>query len=187
MIKVNLLKDHAVRAHRTFVKPTVSRTGLIMAAIAVLVICVMGAWTLYVRQQVKKSIETRDELSKQEMRLKALQTEIDKFEKLKKMRKDRIDVIENLKAAQTGPVLLLNSVIQSIPREGTLWLTSLTQNADHTKIVGHTQQTDIIPDFMSNLMACGMFKTVDLEMIVSEKDASKFSLICISGKKSQAE
>jgi Tfp pilus assembly protein PilN len=96
-------------------------------------------------------------------------------------------VIEDLKAAQTGPVLLLNNVIQSIPGDGQLWLTSMTQSADRIKIVGYTQQTDIIPDFISNLMTCGMFKTVDLEMIESEKDASKFSLVCMSGKKPQAE
>jgi Tfp pilus assembly protein PilN len=187
MIKVNLLRDHAVRERKAFVKPSVSRTGLIMAAIAVLVVCVMGAWTLYARQQVKKSTLKRDDLHKQELRLQALQQEIEKYKKDKQRSKDRINAIESLKASQTGPVLLLNNVIQSIPRDGILWLTSLTQNADRVKIVGFTQTTEMIPDFMSNLMTCGMFKTVDLEMIDSEKEASKFSLVCTTGKKSQAE
>ena len=103
------------------------------------------------------------------------------------MRKSRIDAIEKLKASQTGPVLLLNNIIQSIPRDGLLWLTSLTQNGENVKIVGSTQQTEILPDFISNLMTCGMFQSVDLEMIESQKEASKFSLICITGKKSEAE
>lgn len=190
MIKVNLLRDHAVRAHKaTFVKPTVSRTGLTMTAIAVLVIGIMGAWTLYLKQQVDNSSKKRDVLRVREQQLKVLQEEIEQFESAKKKRNDRIKVIENLKTNQTGPVLLLNNVLQSIPRDGSLWLTSLTQTDDRVKIVGYTEQTDVIPDFISSLMTCGMFKTVDLESIDSqkEKEASKFSLICMSEKKSQAE
>jgi Tfp pilus assembly protein PilN len=97
------------------------------------------------------------------------------YEKLKQLRQSRIDVIEKLKENQTGPVLLLNSVIQSIPRDGVLWLTAMTQKSDKIKIVGFTQQTEVIPDFMSNLTASGIFKSVDLEMIDSQKEASKFS------------
>jgi Tfp pilus assembly protein PilN len=78
-------------------------------------------------------------------------------------------------------------VIQSIPGDGVLWLTSLTQKAERIKIVGYTQRTDLIPDFMSNLTASGTFANVDLESIDSQKEASKFSLICTSLTKSQAE
>ncbi len=116
-----------------------------------------------------------------------LRKEIEKFEKIKQQRQSRIDVIEQLKTNQTGPVLLLSKVIQSIPRDGVLWLTSLTQRAETIKIIGYTQHTEVIPDFMRNLMTCGIFQSVDLELIEAQKDASKFSLICISGKKPQAE
>jgi hypothetical protein len=53
--------------------------------------------------------------------------------------------------------------------------------------VGFTQNTEVIPDFMSNLMASGIFGTVDLESIDSQKEASKFSLVCTSITKPQAE
>ena len=96
-------------------------------------------------------------------------------------------MIEKLKAGQTGPVLLLNSIIQSIPRDGLLWLTSLTQQGDRVKIVASTQQTEVIPDFITNLMTCGLFRSVDLEMIESQKESSKFSLVCMTGTKSEAE
>lgn len=187
MIKVNLLKDHTTRTRKAFVAPKVSRIGLIFLAIAVLAVGVMGFWTYYVHQQIQTGTERRANLRRREAQLQALKQEIAKFEKLKQLRQSRIDVIEKLKANQTGPVLLLNKVIQSIPRDGTLWLTALTQKTDTIKIVGYTQHTEVIPDFMSNLMTCGIFQSVDLEMIESQKDASKFSLVCISGKKPQAE
>ena len=189
MIKVNLLKDHAVRTRKTktLVKPTVSRTGLIFLAVAVLVVAVMGSWTLYLHQQVRAGIDKQAKLRVEEARLQALNKEIEKFEKLKQLRQSRIDVIEKLKANQTGPVLLLTKVLQSMPNDGLVWLTSLNQKANEIKITGFTQQTEVIPDFISNLMTCGIFQSVDLEMIESQKDASKFSLVCITGKKSEAE
>lgn len=187
MIKVNLLKDQATRVRKNFATPSVSRVGLIFLAIAVLVAGAMGAWTFYVNQQIKTGTERRENLRREEARLQALKQEIAQFEKLKQSRQSRIDVIEKLKANQTGPVLLLNKILQSIPRDGSLWLTSLTQKTDTIKIIGYTQHTEVIPDFMSNLMTCGIFQSVDLELIENQKDASKFSLICISGKKPQAE
>ena len=187
MIKVNLLRDHASRGRKTYIQPSVSRTGLIFVAIALLVSGVMGAWTLILRHQVQTNNETRAKLQLEEARLEGLKKESEKFEKLKQLRESRIKAIETLQANQTGPVLLLNNIIQSIPRDGLLWLTSLTQTADRVKIAGSTQQTEILPDFIANLMMCGMFKSVDLEMIESQKEASKFSLVCFTGNKDQAE
>jgi type IV pilus assembly protein PilN len=187
MIKVNLLKDHATRPRKNLAAPKVSRMGLIFIAIAVLVAGTMGFWTLQIRRQIKTGTVKREELRREEARLETLKKEIEKFEKLKQLRQSRIDVIEQLKANQRGPVLLLNKVIQSVPRNGVLWLTSLTQKAETIKIIGYTQHTEIIPDFMTNLMRSGIFQSVDLELIEAQKDASKFSLICISGRKPQAE
>ena len=187
MIKVNLLTDHTTRVRRTFVKPTVSRIGLVFLAIAVLVVAVMGFWTFYVNRQIQTGTERREKLRQEEARLQRLKQEIEQFEKLKQARQKRVNVIENLKANQTGPVLLLNNVIQSIPRTGNLWLTSLSQRAESIKIIGMTKQPEVIPDFMTNLMTCGMFQSVDLELIESQKEASKFSLVCITKNKSGAE
>jgi Tfp pilus assembly protein PilN len=187
MLKVNLLKDQNARARKTIAAPTVSRTGLVFLAIFILAAGGMGTWSFYIHQQVKTGTEKRRKLRIEEARLQVLKKEIQKFEKMKQLRQNKIDVIEQLKEAQTGPVLLLNTVIQSIPRDGDLWLTSLTQKADSIKIVGYTQQTEVIPDLMINLSASGIFQSVDLEEIESQKDASRFSLLCKSMQKQQAE
>jgi Tfp pilus assembly protein PilN len=187
MIKVNLLTDQTARVRRTSVRPTVSRTGLILLAIFLLAAGAMGTWTFYVRQQVTAGIEKRSRLRIEEARLQALQKEIERFEKLKQVRQSRIDVIEKLKEDQKGPVLLLNTVLHSIPRDGVLWLTSLTQKENTIKIVGYTHHTEVIPDLMSNLAASGFFQSVDLEGIEAQQSASRFSLLCTSLTKPQAE
>ncbi len=187
MIKVNLLRDQTARVRKTFVKPSVSRTGLIISAIAILAIVGMGGWYIYLDRQVSQAKAKVEDLRREEQRLKELKDKIAEFEKLKEQRQNRIDVIEKLKRDQTGPVLLLNTVIQSIPTDGVLWLTSLAQKSDRITIVGYTQHTELIPDLMSNLTASGIFESVDLELMESQKEASKFSLICTSKTKPQAE
>jgi Tfp pilus assembly protein PilN len=187
MIKVNLLRNHAAPARKPLIRPRVSQIGLIFAAMAVLAAGALGAWTYHLHQQVRTSTEKRDQLRVEEARLQALKQEIAKFEELKQKRQNRIDVIEKLKSAQKGPVLLLNSIIQSIPRDGLLWLTSLDQKSERVKIVGFTQHTEVIPDFMTNLMQCGIFQSVDLENIEAQQETSKFSLVCLTGKKIEAE
>jgi Tfp pilus assembly protein PilN len=99
----------------------------------------------------------------------------------------RIEVIEKLKEFQTGPVQLLNHVIQCIPRDGTLWLSILDQKGDRIQIKGSTLRNEAIPDFMTNLTTTGFFKSVDLESIEGDKEASKFSLICVTTKKLPSE
>lgn len=181
MIKVNLLKDPSSRAHKTFAKPSASsRTGLALVAFLVLVLAGMGSWYFYLNNQQKKLTETRNALRIQEARLEELQKELTKFEDIKRQKQKRIDVIEELEGKRTGPVLLMNYVLQSIPKNRLLWLTLLEQTDTRVKIVSFSQQIEAIPDFMTNLSKTGFFKSVDLETIDSQKDASRFSLLCVS-------
>ncbi len=180
MIKVNLLKDQTAKTHKAFVSPTVSRIGLIYLAIFVLAVGGMGTWYFYLSNQVASKTEKRNELRVEEARLQELQKEIEKYEEMKRVRQSKINVIETLKENQTGPVLLLNHLIHSIPKTSNIWLTTLDQQADQIKLVGYTRRDELIPDFMVNLEETGFFRSVDLETIESEKEAFKFSLICMS-------
>lgn len=187
MIKVNLLRDQTARVRKTISRPTASRMGLTFLAIFLLAAGGVGGWCYYVSQQVSTLMGTRNKLRSEEARLQALQKEIERYDNLKRLRQNRIDLIEKLKESQKGPVLLLNSVIQSIPHDGVIWLTALEQKEDRVKIAGRTQRPEDIPDFLSNLAETGIFQSVDLELIENEKDVSKFSLLCISAVKQQGE
>ncbi|MEJ2110686.1 MAG: PilN domain-containing protein [Acidobacteriota bacterium] len=182
MIKVNLLRDPTIRSHRTFVKPKVSKTGPVLVAFIVLVAGGMGAWYYYINTQKNRLTERKHELIIQETRLNDLKKELAEYEEIKLQKQKRIDVIEELKDRQTGPVLLLNHVLASIPQDRLLWLTTLNQKDDRVQIVGYSQKIEAIPDFMTNLSKDGFFQSVDLETIESNDESSKFSLLCTSAQ-----
>jgi Tfp pilus assembly protein PilN len=187
MIKVNLLKDHTVRKHKSFAKPTVPLMGLACAAIFLLAAGVMAAWTHQVNQEIDEGSIKRTKLQKANDELKRLNGEIAQFAKLKSQLEERTKAIDKLQEERSGPVSLLNTVIHSIPSNADLWLTSLTQKSESIKIIGYTSQAEVIPDLMNNLTVSGIFSSVDLELIERSNDISKFSLLCISAKKYQAE
>ena len=187
MIKVNLLRDQTIRVRTATVKNGVSRTGLVYLAVFIILLGGLGAWWYSIDRQVKSLTQTRDRLRAEDNRLQALKKEIEKYEKLRLLRQSRIEVIEKLKELQTGPVSLLNHVIQSMPRDSSVWLTLLEQQGDRILVRGYTLRIEAVSDLMTNLAATGFFKSVDLESLESDKESSKFALICLSAKKMPAE
>jgi hypothetical protein len=75
MIKVNLLKDQTARTRKTFVKPKVSRTGLIFAVLLLAAAGVMGAWAFTVNHQISVDTVRREELRREVARLELLKKE----------------------------------------------------------------------------------------------------------------
>jgi Tfp pilus assembly protein PilN len=187
MIKVNLLKDQTVRVHKSFAKQKVSRIGLIYIAIFLITGGIMGTWHMIISRQIDSRTITRDKLRRDETRLQNLKVQVASYEKLKQQCQNRIDLIEKLKGNQSGPVLLLNTIIQGIPRNHDFWLTNLEQKEGSVQIVGLTRSPETIPALLTNLTTSGIFASVDLEVVERQDDVSKFSISCLNINKSKAE
>jgi Tfp pilus assembly protein PilN len=189
MIKVNLLRDHTVRKRKSFAKPTASFMGNILLIICLFLLAAgaMAAWTYHINRQIDDGMIKRADLRRANDELKRLNVEIAQYVKLKSQLEERTKAIDKLQEERSGPVLLLNAVIHSIPLNADLWLTSLTQKAENIKIIGYTPHAEIIPDLMNNLTISGFFTGVDLELIERTNEISKFSLLCTSAKKHKAE
>ena len=183
MIKVNLLRDQTLRVRRTVVMPTPSHMGLMLMGLFVVCAAGVGAWWYHIDSQITSLTQSRNRLRIENDRLQALKKEIDEYDRLKRLTQSRIEVIERLKENQTGPVILLNRVIQSMPRDSSMWLSSIDQKADRIQIKGFALHGEAVPDLMASLSSTGFFKSVDLETLESAKDADKFSLICVSSIK----
>jgi type IV pilus assembly protein PilN len=188
MIKVNLLRDHTVPTRHSTVTPTTSPTGWLMLAVLALVLAgVWGTW-FYLDKQIGELTASKDRLTAENTRLQGLKKQADQYEKMKRERQSRIDIIKQLKANQSGPVMLMNHVIRCIPVGSVLWLTNLDQKGDQVRITGFTARGETIPDFMSNLSSTGFFKSVDLELYEDQqKGAAKFTLVCIGAPKTATE
>jgi Tfp pilus assembly protein PilN len=183
MIKINLLKERKVRRQQIVPRQPVPRLGIALVALFLAFAAAMGSWWHKVNGEIDQLTAERSRLQIENDRLKSLREQINTYEKMKQLQQDRVNVMERLKENQTEPVSLMSLVIQSIPQNSALWLTTVDQKAERIQIKGYTARGEVIPDFMINLSATGFFKSVDLELLEEEKETAKFSLLCLSNRK----
>jgi type IV pilus assembly protein PilN len=95
----------------------------------------------------------------------------------------RVRVIDELKAAQSGPVNLLNLVADTINSTDAVWLETMTNDGKTLNFTGMALSPNSVADLMANLRKTGAFKTVEIketaqDTAVKEVQAFKFELIC---------
>jgi len=187
MIKVNLLRDHAAPVQKKQKKQVSTESaktpplaGVLYAVIVIATVVILGYFW-------RDSGNAISEVSAQNQRLESdlnvmqeLQRKFVELEQRKQEHLNKISIIERLMAAQKGPVRMLNAVIQSIPQNRDIWLTSLEQTDDGINLRGETRNPEVLPDFMINLSNSGFFTTVDIEQIERREEISNFSILCAS-------
>ena len=103
------------------------------------------------------------EIANTQTRIAAAKVEIEKLkiekarkEELERKRKsftDQVNLIERLKAEQSGPVHLLDELSKALP--DFVWLTNISQAGAVLKISGEASTNNAIADYLSNLQRAG--------------------------------
>jgi type IV pilus assembly protein PilN len=90
-------------------------------------------------------------------RLHTIIEQVQQFEQRKAQLQQRVELIEQLRRTQNGPVHMLDQISRSLP--DMLWLTELKQNsATEVLIDGKSTSLTSLSDFVANLEASGYFK-----------------------------
>jgi len=157
MIRINLLpvraaqKKEALRAQVSVV---------ILSIVAMLVAC--GA--IYFTQSMKIA-EQKDELARIDQEIQQLRKQIGEvrnYEKLKKELTAKLDVLDQLKAGQSGPVRLLDELSIVLPQR--LWLTSFKESSGSVTINGVGINENAVARFMQNLESSPFYRGVELQV-----------------------
>jgi Tfp pilus assembly protein PilN len=101
--------------------------------------------------------------------------------------KRRVDVIDQLRSAQAGPVNLLNTIGDTINSTEAVWLNTMKDNGPNVDIEGMALSTDAVAALITNLQKTGYFKTIEIketyqDETYKEMQAFWFSLTCEKGK-----
>src|SRR3990172_3959098 len=131
MIRINLLGRP-----RPKVKRRVALAGtlqLVLFVVPVLVAVVVLVLQLVLIKSDIAKLHTDIEQKESEKRTMAqLEEETKEYEEEQRRLQGRLDVIENLKRNQAGPVRLLEAVGNTVSLTETLWLTSMDRSEEHT-------------------------------------------------------
>src|SRR6266567_5279721 len=101
--------------------------------------------------------------------------------------KRRVDVIDQLRANQAGPVNLLNTIGDTINGTEAVWLSTMKDTGASIDISGMALSTDAVANLIANLQKTGYFKSIEIKETyqdeqVKDMQAFQFQLTCEKGK-----
>jgi Tfp pilus assembly protein PilN len=126
--------------------------------------------------KMKVAEQTNRELSDVKAKYLERQKEADNY-------KRRVDVIDQLRKAQNGPVELLNTMASTVNGTEAVWLSAMKDQGTNISIEGMALSTDAVANLITNLQKTGYFKNIEIKETfqdsgVKDMQAFQFTLTC---------
>ncbi|MGA8764487.1 MAG: PilN domain-containing protein, partial [Candidatus Sulfotelmatobacter sp.] len=146
----------------------------------------LGYWYRLDRQsksiaaQMRTAEEKNRELSDVKARYLERQTQANNY-------KRRVDVIDQLRVAQAGPVNLLAMLGETVNNTEAVWLSRMDDSGPSVNLEGTALSTDAVANLITNLQKTGFFRTVEIketfqDEAIKDMQAFQFTLTCEKGK-----
>lgn len=190
MIRINLLGIAKPKNRRVGAAPTPaieigdvsSPTVKILVAVAIVIGANGYLWFSLNREaqniatKMKVAEQANRDLSDVKAKYLERQKEADNY-------KQRVDVIDQLRHAQTGPVELLNMIGTTINGTEAVWLNTMKDEGADISIQGMALSTDAVANLIANLQKTGYFSDIEIKETyqdeqVKDMQAFQFTLTC---------
>jgi type IV pilus assembly protein PilN len=193
MIRINLLgtpKPKSKRGSAAVVEMNIGGgVSPVMKVAAVLFIAALlnaGYWYRLdsqkkkIAKQMAVALRQNQELSQVKARYMERQRQAENY-------KRRVDVIDQLRANQTGPVNLLNMVGSTVNNTEAVWLNTMKDEGNSINIEGLALSQDAVANLITNLQKTGYFRAVEIKETyqdesVKDMQAFLFTLSCEKAK-----
>jgi type IV pilus assembly protein PilN len=163
--------------------------GPIVQVAAVLIIFgVLNAGYWYKLDREKKTIEAQMRVAEQKNReLADIKARYMERQKQADAYKRRVDVIDQLRNNQIGPVNLLSTIGDTVNNTEAIWLNSMVDQGANVAIDGVALSSDAVANLISNLQKTGYFRNIEIKETfqddtVKEMQAFTFTLTCEKAK-----
>jgi Tfp pilus assembly protein PilN len=126
--------------------------------------------------KMKVAEQTNRELSDVKAKYLERQKEADNY-------KRRVDVIDQLRKGQSGPVELLNTIASTVNGTEAVWFNTMKDQGANISIEGMALSTDAVANLIANLQKTGYFKNIEIKETyqddtVKDMQAFQFTLTC---------
>jgi len=194
MIRINLLGTTKPKSRRAaLAAPTMEIGSVGTPTVKVLVaitlaVAINGYWWYSLNRnaqdiaaKMKVAEQKNRELSDVKAKYLERQKQADSY-------KHRVDVIDQLRASQSGyPMNLLNTVGDTVSSTEEVWLSTMKDQGANISIEGMALSTDAVANLIANLQKTGYFKNIEIKETyqdeqVKDMQAFQFTLTCEKGK-----
>ncbi len=188
MIRINLLSiPKSKRGKRTAAAPAVSGSGPNLMIVAlVLVVLTAGfnlGWWYKLNREGQHIAADMAKAEKENRELLQVKARVEQKNKQAEAYQRRVDVIDRLRAAQSGPKELLAMIGDTVNGTDAVWLNKMNEDGPNINIEGTALSIDAVANLMANLKRTGYFKTVEMKEsyqddTVHTMQAFVFTLVC---------
>jgi Tfp pilus assembly protein PilN len=197
MIKINLLETAKGKGKRGGggggpSMPTMEMGDMGSPKLKVLIVIVLVAlgnlmyWyrgnrlSLEIAQKTKVAEQKNRELADVKAKFLDRQRQADAY-------KRRVDVIDGLRANQTGPVNLMAMMGETVNNTEAVWLNRMDDQGASVSLEGMALSADAVANLIANLQKTGFFRNVEIKETyqddqIKDMQAFQFTLTCEKGK-----
>ena len=190
MIRINLLGGAKPKGKKgpavTMPSFDVGNLGgpIIQIAAVLLIAGAVNAAYYYQLDREKKSIEVQARVAEQKNReLADIKVRYMERQRQADNYKRRVDVIDQLRANQTGPLSLLAMIGDTVNGTEAVWLNSMQDQGANVSIDGMALSSDAVANLITNLQKTGYFRNIEIkesyqDESVKDMQAFQFTLTC---------
>ena len=181
MIKINLISEAPSAAVSKKKRPEFSlgakQGDIILVTILAIAVAVCGTWWFILKSERAelKEVERQRTIERDE-----LQPYIDKVEELEAKRallKRKVDVINELKNKQHGPVRIMDEVSRALPE--LVWLTQLKLAGNNITLTGDAMDENAVANYYSNLDSSPFFEEPEVKNLARKGEDFAFTMTAV--------
>ncbi|MGA2233923.1 MAG: PilN domain-containing protein [Terriglobales bacterium] len=161
---------------------------MVQVAAVLLIAGALNAGYWYQLDREKQSIEVKARVAEQKNReLADIKVRYLERQRQADSYKRRVDVIDQLRANQSGPVNLLSMIGDTVNSTEAVWLNSMQDQGASIALDGTALSTDAVANLISNLQKTGFFRNIEIKESyqdegVKDMQAFQFTLTCEKAK-----
>ncbi|MGA7631832.1 MAG: PilN domain-containing protein [Terriglobales bacterium] len=161
---------------------------ILQVTVVLLIAGAVNAAYWYQLDREKKSIDVQARAAEQKNRTLAdIKVKYLERQKQAESYKRRVDVIDQLRKDQTGPVALLSMIADTVNGTEAVWLNSMQDQGPNVAIDGTALSSDAVANLISNLQKTGFFRNIEIkesyqDESVKDMQAFQFTLTCEKAK-----
>ena len=173
MIKINLVREgRAVRGAGAAPAAAIASVGaaggpnfgnILLFGLVGLALLVAAAWWFINKRTLSNRERVVAERRVEAQKLEAIIAEVEAFQKRKDSLQNRIDLINQLKQNQKGPVRILDRISQDLP--DLVWLDKMTVSGTSIKMNGRGLNPNAIANFVENIKNDPYFEEPELNTV----------------------
>jgi type IV pilus assembly protein PilN len=193
MIRINLLGTPKSKSKKgpAFSMPSMDfnvGSPMVQVAAVLIIAGMLNAGYWYQLDREKQSIAVKMQKAEQKNReLADIKARYMERQRQADAYKRRVDVIDQLRKDQTGPVSLLAMIGDTVNGTEAVWLNSMQDQGANVAIDGTALSSDAVANLITNLQKTGYFKNIEIKETyqddsIKEMQAFQFTLTCEKGK-----